>query len=248
MPSQPVRGSKPTLQHFPFIWTLKLCLTNASAASLKILQKRKLGTALLLLSFSKRGPGSDLWAPSYKEKRGKKEIISLPPMCQRKQARQRGCAYAARARLGQGLTSGCLSSTKETVALTQPDCSPSKGMDWEEVTLTALLLQGTLWITVALLFLPSSGKSEKLTLRTLSYFVVGARKNKTFFSWNGWARTVEVLTFCCFCLGKHWMIPRLIHMFTDDRLAGSSSGSERLSGFVFQGDPKNNLCSSVPKN
>lgn len=131
-------------------------------------------------------------------------------MCQRKQARRRGCAYAARARLGQGLTSGCISTTKETVALTQPDCSPSKGMDWEEVTLTAPLLRGTLWITVAVLFLPSSGRSEKLTLRTLSLSWL-LEQEKTLFSWNGWARTVEVLTFCCFCLGKHGMIPRLIH-------------------------------------
>lgn len=209
MPPQPPSGSKPTLQHFPFIWTFKLCLTNASTAPLKILQKRKLGTVLLLLSFSKRGPGSDFWAPSYKEKRGKKEIISLPPMCQRKQARQRGCAYAARARLGQGLTSGCLSATKETVALTQPDCSPSKGMDWEEVTLTAPLLRGTLWITVALLFLPSFLRQvrEINAENTLSFVLFLEQEKRRPFPWNRWARTVEVLTFCCFCLGKHGMVP-----------------------------------------
>lgn len=177
---KPPSVSKPVPQHFTFIWILKLCSANSTVSQQpgKSPEKKKtLGIALLLLSFSERGPGSDLWVPSTQSRERKKELISpAPPVWEKAGAQQRVCV-PARAGPGHRMTSGCLPTTKGPWHWHSLTALLRRGQIERKWPLVPLFCRGPCEISVALLFLPSSGSSKNLTMRNHS-LLLHHSKNK----------------------------------------------------------------------
>lgn len=103
---------------------------------------------------------------------------------------------------------------KGTVALTQPNCSPLEGTDWEEVTLGAPLLRGTLWNNCCSSLPSFLGQvneiNDEKSLSFTSSF--GEQEKKRLFPWKGWGGNVEVLTLTIyFSLGKCRVVPKPVH-------------------------------------
>lgn len=78
---------------------------------------------------------------------------------------------------------------KGTVALTQPNCSPLEGTDWEEVTLGAPLLRGTLWNNCCSSLPSFLGQVNEINdEKSVFYFVIWRARKKETFSLKGMRR------------------------------------------------------------
>lgn len=127
--------------------------------------------------------------PLYKAER-KKELISPAPRVQEKAGAQESACVCGQSRAGAGDDLQLPIHHKGTVALTQPNCPPSEGTDWEEVTLGAPLLQGTLWNNCCSSLPSFLGQVKEINdEKSLSFALsFGEQENKETFSLKGMRR------------------------------------------------------------